>query len=697
MKRFTLIVTAVLTVLLALTLTACNSEKDMTAARIDAGAGGKVVGDRVEVVVEQDTAVADLSTMISTVSNAPWKLYRDAGCTEEIADKIVPGDGYVLNNGDNTYYAVVTSLDGEHTATYTVVVHKRFQVTAIVLNSEGLTIGTETVESYTKYTPEAEIAVPKGYRLEGWKADDERWAEDGLIRRQTSFAPIVSPESYTVTLSLGTDETLKDTIETEYTVIYGEQLTFPVISDATREAMSLKGYGFSGWANFYNGEAFTDPDGKMLAPWSREASLTLKALWTPVDYTITYSAGDTAVIPEENPDTYNVENVTELDIQAPITKVPGAETIYSVMITGALRASYDIYKFEGWYFDENHTEAVTEENWVGRIGNVTLYAKYEGTEEEPSVEVHHEIADYFVTAEGVRFGAFPQTLIAVTDDMTDAEKAETEEILEALKADITDFPGEGYVPPVNGLPAWYRFDDIENMWYIDTDYNGILYRGVYFTAKRSPDNQACQAEYEANVIYWFRWEPVLWIPGATTEGYTTLVSDKVLYSTELAADGALTSYSGSALDKWLNGTFLNEAFTERAEMLIPSTVVDNSESAAGYNENGDARVYILSKSEAEAIAGKEATDYAKVMGYVSTWWTRTNVNNGTETGFYAAGGDIIAAIAASDPSVGVLPVLRLNIGRADDVVEEPEEPVDPDTGTTEPETPDGGQGTDPNA
>ena len=586
MKRFTLIVTAVLTVLLALTLTACNSEKDMTAARIDAGAGGKVVGDRVEVVVEQGTAVADLSTMISTVSNAPWKLYRDAGCTEEIADKMVPGDGYVLNNGDNTYYAVVTSLDGEHTATYTVVVHKRFQVTAIVLNSEGLTIGTETVESYTKYTPEAEIAVPEGYRLEGWKADDERWAEDGLIRRQTSFAPIVSPESYTVTLSLGTDETLKDTIETEYTVIYGEQLTFPVISDATREAMSLKGYGFSGWANFYNGEAFTDPDGKMLAPWSREASLTLKALWTPVDYTITYSAGDTAVIPEENPDTYNVENVTKLDIQAPITKVPGAETVYNVTpLTRLINATYEIYVFEGWYFDGEYTTPVNAENWAG----------------------------------GVLWGAYPQS------EVTDAT------VLEALNEDAFNLPGPDYTAPAEGIPTWLPFEEgVDNsMWYMDADFEGSLYRGIYFTGYRGAQESN---GYLSGQVYWFKWEPVLWKAVETADGSIAYITDKIMYSE--SSDGAIASVE----------TFGTQAI-----------IFDHPA--------GDIEIGLPDSALADGIVDIAATDYAEATGFGgAAYWTLsaegTLVPNGTG--------------ATADASVGVYVTIKIATE-----VEEPQEPQEP--------------------
>ena len=281
----TKVIIAVLVVLLAVTLVACNSEKDVTAAEVDGVRDGKVTAAEIETVVEAGTESVDLTNMISTVSNAPWKLYRDPGYIEEIADKVIPGEGYVLNNGDNVYYVSVTSLDGEHTARYQLTVHKRFSVTATIFNSEGLVIKSELVDSYTKYDPDVDIATATGYNFDGWDADDDRWEVDGIIRQATEFTPKISPKSFSANISLQEGETLKDGTANNL-VNYDETFTFPVPSDETKAAKQASGYAFGGWANAFNGAAFTDADGVMLAPWSRGSSLTLKSIWIPINYSI---------------------------------------------------------------------------------------------------------------------------------------------------------------------------------------------------------------------------------------------------------------------------------------------------------------------------------------------------------------------------------------------------------------------------
>lgn len=613
----TKVIIAVLVLLLAVSLVACNSENDVTVAEVDAVQNGKVIGDRVETVVEAGTESVDVTNMISTVSNAPWKLFRDSDFSDEIEDKVVPGEGFVLNNGDNLYYIEVTSLDGEKTARYTLAIHKRFVVTATILNSEGLVVTTEHVDSYEKYEPETDLVIPEGYELESWKADDDLWAQDHLIRRATTFEPVISPKSYTVTIALSEGETLASG-DTRHTVSYDQTYAFPLPSDETVAAKAAAGYAFGGWENAYSGEAFTDVNGIMTAPWERDVELTLKASWIPVDYTVSYEAAGGAV-PESNPTSYNVENVYEFEFLDPVRKVEGTDTVYNVTpLTRLINATYEIYVFEGWYFDGEYTTPVNAENWAGRTGNVTLYAKY--ADLDPNAPVYYsETKESFNVDEGVLWGAYPQS------EVTDAT------VLEALNEDAVKLPGPDYTAPAEGIPAWLPFEEVadNSMWYMDADFNGELYRGVYFTAYRGAQKTN---GYAVNAVHWFKWEPVLWKAVETVDGSIAYITNKIMYSE--SSDRAIASVE----------TFGTQAF-----------IFDHPA--------GDIEIGLPDSALAAGIVDIAATDYAEATGFGgAAYWTLsaegTLVPNGTG--------------ATADASVGVYVTIKIATE-----VEEPQEPQEP--------------------
>lgn len=609
----TKVIIAVLVVLLAVTLVACNSEKDVTAAKVDGVRDGKVTAAEIETVVEAGTESVDLTNMISTVSNAPWKLYRDPGYIEEIADKVIPGEGYVLNNGDNVYYVSVTSLDGEQTAQYKLTVHKRFSVTATIFNSEGLVIKSELVDSYTKYDPDIDIATATGYNFDGWDADDDRWEADGIIRQATEFTPKISPKSFSANISLQEGETLKDGTANNL-VNYDETFTFPVPSDETKAAKQASGYAFGGWANAFNGAAFTDADGVMLAPWSRGSSLTLKSIWIPINYSISYVLNG-GTLTTQNPTEYNVENGATLEFSAPVYKLEGTQTAYTVNAwTRYLTATYEVYAFEGWYFDETFSTPVTAENWSGRTGDVTLYAKY-NTE---TSESYSESKAYFETADGVLYGAYPQT------------KVIDPEVLTALNEDAVKLPGPDYTEPAEGIPAWVPFEEgaDNSMWYMDTDFNGELYRGVYFTADRGA--QVANG-YAVNAVHWFKWEPVLWKEIETADGSVAYVTDKVLYSE--SADGVTASLA----------IFASQALTFD-------------------HPSGDITVGLPDAAISAGGIVIPTTDYAEATGFGGeAYWTLS-----------ADGTPVASVDIYTDASVGVYVTIKIATE-----VEEPQEPQVP--------------------
>ena len=124
------------------------------------------------------------------------------------------------------------------------------------------------------------------------------------------------------------------------------------------------------------------------------------------------------------------------------------------------------------------------------------------------------------TGDYILFGSYPQTKV------TDAS------IISALGGfDESTWTSYGYF--INGQVSDY-------MYYIDKEYNGENYRGVYFTSYRpylcndlsSASNSSEQDEngYELSTVYWFKYEPIKWLIVEESYGMATLVADMILDS-----------------------------------------------------------------------------------------------------------------------------------------------------------------------
>ncbi len=108
--------------------------------------------------------------------------------------------------------------------------------------------------------------VPGGAESNGRKYADPYFAESGEIVLYAYY----TPKAYTVHLSKGDDS------DTTATVYYGRNYTLEVPTTSSVTA------SFGGWFSAPNGTgiAFTDPEGKSLAPWDYlDDSVTLYAFW----------------------------------------------------------------------------------------------------------------------------------------------------------------------------------------------------------------------------------------------------------------------------------------------------------------------------------------------------------------------------------------------------------------------------------
>ena len=178
----------------------------------------------------------------------------------------------------------------------------------------------------------------------------------------------------------------------------------------------------------------------------------------------------------------------------------------------------------------------------------------------------------------IAFGFYPQSL--VTD----------EETLTALDAMEKAWISYGYL-------SYYQPQDY--MRYADMTMNGRRYRAVTtdayrpssvkYTINDTDRNNAQRANgIQLQTVYYYAYEPILWIVIDADEGY--LLSRDILAQQDYCsgipeqnpADGfkyrdssythLLSDWATSDVRAWLNGTFMNDAFTaqERQALLVSS-------------------------------------------------------------------------------------------------------------------------------
>ena len=257
----------------------------------------------------------------------------------------------------------------------------------------------------------------------------------------------------------------------------------------------------------------------------------------------------------------------------------------------------------------------------------------------------NSLGDIDAAGEYVLFGSYPQ--VEVTD--------------EALVASLNQRAGT--LPGTRESYQWvdYRYrlsnKSYAFMWYQDVEYEGELYRGVYFTnwkptAKGSGENVLTSSQhkngYKKGNVYWFRFEPIKWRILEEADGKAFLLSDMIIDNQYLAdiSEGDVkvidgrpiydNNYEYSRIREWLNASFRTLAFTEAEQSIINLTLVDNNPYDVSLEENpyicDDTQDYIfyLSKEDLNKSAygmdgtpetiRKSPTDYAQIEG-CTTWET----------------------------------------------------------------------------
>ena len=251
------------------------------------------------------------------------------------------------------------------------------------------------------------------------------------------------------------------------------------------------------------------------------------------------------------------------------------------------------------------------------------------------------------------------------------------------------------------------------MWYIDKEYDGEKYRGVYFTSYRpyytdysSSTSNSKQDDngYSTGNVYWFKYEPIKWRILSENDGKALILAELILDSQEFHpstsshTENGKTIYANnweySTIRKWLNETFYNVAFNDLQKALIVATELNNKTTAPDGSSNSYAtcqnnttdKVFLLSYTDMlntsygfnsnsgnyDTARRKKTSDYAQVQGaYTSTdsrylgngwWWLRSPRD---DDGIYASGvycdGDVRSNYHVLRTNSGVVPALTITL------------------------------------
>ena len=178
-------------------------------------------------------------------------------------------------------------------------------------------------------------------------------------------------------------------------------------------------------------------------------------------------------------------------------------------------------------------------------------------------------------------------------------------------------------------------------------------------------------------------EPIEWIPLAEEDGSVLLLSLHILDVVPYNEKYTDMTWEACSLRAWLNGAFLDAAFTEAERHAILLTDVDNSpdqrapKSVTDPGAETQDYIYVLSYAEAAAFLSSDKarrsapTDYALARGALSNigcrvggrasglWWLRSMDNRRYRVSVVYSSGALNCTYVTK-PTAGVRPVLRVN-------------------------------------
>ncbi len=357
---------------------------DPSAAEIVSAPAFEINGNALSLTLPNATESYSFLGQIMVSTGATWQISTDMQGLNAIPTKTVP-----LNSGDNTFYLLVVSANGEGVSLYTVTIRRRPIYTVSFNANGGNSVTAMRAEEDSTITPPSTTRT--GYSFAGWDYDFTQPIKGNM----TTAAKWTSntDTSYTVEYYLqnkgATGYDLAERVPlmgTTASTVTAEQKTYPhftykasgstktgtIAPDGslvlklyyTRDTYTVTFVGNGGTLETGNatqtvryGNAATTPTfarkGYTFAGWDKESNavsenLTITAQWTINTYTVSYDVNGGEAI--ANPATYTIED------DAPLAE-PHQED----------------YRFLGWYTADDEKVA----NLQGNAGDLSLTAQWE--------------------------------------------------------------------------------------------------------------------------------------------------------------------------------------------------------------------------------------------------------------------------------------------------------------------------------
>ncbi len=244
------------------------------------------------------------------------------------------------------------------------------------------------------------------------------------------------------------------------------------------------------------------------------------------------------------------------------------------------------------------------------------------------------------TGDLFEMGMYPQS--KVTDEAAIAA-------LSQIECEMTSF---GYLKNADGETGTAETVDMQ---YADIVYEGELYRKVELNEKRphSTKNVSGNNSYNTQAdngyfvgrTYYFKWEPIVWQVLANENDGVIVMSYRLLDAQTFNEYYGDVTWETSSLREWLNGGFLQLAFSEaeRDRSVTVGKEHDHNPALGTSGANDTTHtIWILSLKEVvrqnygfqytngeDASKVSKGTDYAKSQGLWvadngnSDWWQRT--------------------------------------------------------------------------
>ncbi len=285
-------------------------------------------------------------------------------------------------------------------------------------------------------------------------------------------------------------------------------------------------------------------------------------------------------------------------------------------------------------------------------------------------------ADYLAAEEMLRSGRFEEAAaaFAALDDYRDAAAQAAEAACRRAEALMETGDYDGAYGILSSLTGSERAGNL-----LSTDGNLLA---AAARAKYAVGNRVFFGTYPQTEKDSFS-TAIEWIVLAREEDRALLVSSYILDAQPFNGRKQSGNWEKSAIRKWLNGTFLNKAFSTQEQKSILSVVVDNG-SSQGYNRWTEKcndtrdRVFLLSYAEAAAYFTDSsarrcaATAYAVKQGVTTSsgyqtegrktasWWLRSPGPDSSHKAVIDYAGNAGQGVAAT-AGIGIRPALWVRI------------------------------------